>query len=100
MTLAILKIVCGMFVAVLGGNGFWDWLKSKKGKKSNDDRMLLAIGRDRLNILCKKHLKAGYIPEDEFESFEEMGNAYIAKGGNSKVKAMFEDAMKLPKQWE
>lgn len=58
--------------------------------------MLLAIGRDRLLFLCKKYIALGTIPDDEYESFIEMGYAYIKMKGNSKVKHLFEKAEKLP----
>ena len=64
------------------------------------EQVTMAMGRDRLNFLSKKHLREGYIPEDEFESFKELGEAYIDAGGNTKVKELYFDAMKLEKKWD
>lgn len=86
--------------SIFASNGFWDWLKTKRNKMTPYEQVTMAMGRDRLNFLSKKHLKNKYIPEDEFESFEALGNAYIDAGGNTKVKALFKEAMKLPTKWD
>lgn len=91
----IIIAIIGIFAACFGGNGFWQWLMTKRKKKSPADEMLLAIGRERLNFLCKKYLKQGEIPEDEYESFRAMGEAYIRMGGNSMVKKLFEECNEL-----
>ena len=95
--LITLIVVAG---SIFASNGFWDWLKTRRHIMTPFERMTMAITRDRVNFLSKRHLKDGYIPEDEFESFKEMGESYIDGGGNSKVKELFEEAMKLPKKWD
>ena len=57
--------------------------------------MLLALGRYRLNHLCKRYLRLGEIPEDEYESFSAMGEAYTGLNGNSYVKKLFEECKEL-----
>lgn len=97
------KLVLTLIVvagSIFASSGFWDWLKTRKHKMTPYERMIKAVTRDRVNFLSKKHLREGYIPEDEFESFKEMGESYISGGGNSKVKELFEEAMKLPKKWD
>ena len=97
------KLVITLIVvagSIFASNGFWDWLKTRKHKMTPYERMVMSITRDRVNFLSKKHLREGYIPEDEFESFKEIGESYINGGGNSKVKELFEEAMKLPKKWD
>lgn len=86
--------------AIFASNGFWDWLKTKRKKLTPFEEVTIAMGRDRLNFLSKKHLRAGYIPEDEFESFKELGESYINAGGNTMVKELYMEAMKLPKKWD
>ena len=88
--------IIGVFAAAFGGTGFWNWLASIRKKPNVFQRLTMAYARDRLNFLCKKHIKEGFIPDDEYESFKEMGEAYIAADGNTIVKKLFEDAMKLP----
>lgn len=90
ITLAII----GLFGSVFASQGFWEWIRTRK--KTPQDKMLLAIGRDRLLFLCKKYKANGYIPEDEFEAFTAMGDAYIEMGGNSTIKKMYGDCKNLP----
>lgn len=95
MNEATVIAMVGIIAACLGGNGFWQWLMTKRKKKTPTDEMVLALGRERLNFLCKKHLSNGEIPEDEYESFKAMGEAYIGMGGNSMVKKLFEECDEL-----
>ena len=57
--------------------------------------MLLALGRYRLNHLCKRYLRLGEIPDDEYEIFIAMGEAYKGLNGNSYVKKLFEECKEL-----
>lgn len=93
-------LIVSVIVAIFASTGFWDWLKTRRKKMDPYDLVTMAIGRDRLNFLSKKHLRDGFIPEDEFESFKELGEAYINADGNTKVKELYLDAMKLPKKWD
>lgn len=92
-----LVVVAG---SIFASSGFWDWLKTKRKKTTPYEDVTMAIGKDRLNFLSKKHIKEGYIPEDEFESFKDLGDSYLGAGGNSMVKELYEEAMKLPKKWD
>jgi hypothetical protein len=94
------SLVVTIIVAIFASSGFWDWLKTRRKKMTPFEQVTMAIGRDRLNYLSKKHIKAGYIPEDEFESFKELGEAYLEAGGNTMVKELYLEAMELPKKWD
>ena len=89
-----LVALVGIFAACFGSNGFWQWLMTKR-RNSPSDNMLLALGRYRLNHLCKRYLRLGEIPEDEYESFIAMGEAYKGLNGNSYVKKLFEECKEL-----
>lgn len=93
-------LIVSVIVAIFASTGFWDWLKSRRKKMTPYEQVTMAMGRDRLNFLSKKHLRDGYIPEDEFESFKELGEAYIDAGGNTMAKELYLDAMKLQKKWD
>lgn len=95
MTNSTIIALIGIVAACFGGNGFWQWLMTKRKKKTPADEMVLALGRYRLNALCKRYLDRGAIPEDEYESFKAMGDAYIGMGGNSMVKKLFEECSEL-----
>ena len=90
-----LVALVGIFAACFGSNGFWQWLMTKRKRNSPSDDMLLALGRYRLNHLCKRYLRLGEIPDDEYESFIAMGEAYKGLNGNSYVKKLFEECKEL-----
>ncbi len=96
----LIVAVIGVFAAAFGGSGFWTWLSTISRKMTPFERLTMAYARDRLNYLSKRHIHNGYIPDDEYESFKEMGEAYIDAKGNSRVKKLFEDAMKLPVKYD
>lgn len=92
----IIKIVLSVFVCT----GFWSFLtevyRNNKDKQTPQDKMILAIGRDKLLTLAKKYIEQSYIPDDEYEAFDKLFEAYIGMNGNSTVKALGERALKLP----
>ena len=94
------SLIVTIIVAIFASSGFWDWLKTRRKKMTPYEQVTMAIGREKLNKLSKKYLKKQYIPEDEFESFKELGEAYLEAGGNTMVKELYLDAMKLPKKWD
>lgn len=78
------------------GNILLEVYKNKKKKKSPLEKMVLSLGRDKLLCLSKQYIRNGYIPEDEFYTFDKLGEAYIDLGGNSLVKKKYEEAKALP----
>lgn len=93
-------LIVSVIVAIFASTGFWDWLKSRRKKMTPYERVTMAVGREKLNKLSKKYIKMAYIPEDEFESFKELGEAYLDAEGNTMVKELYLDAVKLPKKWD
>ena len=79
---------------IFGKDAFWEWLRNRK--LTSKDRLMLAIGRDRLLFLAKSYIKNGKIPSDEYDMFIEMGESYIAMGGNHTTKKRFNQAKELP----
>lgn len=99
MSETIIVALIGVVAATIGGNGLWEYLRSRHSKKKPMEIMVLAIGRDRLNFLCRHYTKSGYIPEEEYEAFVGMYEGYVSMGGNSAVKRRAEEVLnKLPKQ--
>ena len=97
------KLIITLIVVVgsiFASNGFWDWLKTKRNKMTPYERVTMAVGREKLNTLSKKYIKMTYIPEDEFESFNKLGEAYLEADGNTVVKELYLEAVKLPKKWD
>lgn len=88
-----------IILAVFASTGFWSFISqiitSHKKKRTPQEQMIMAIGRDRLLFLSKAYMKAGFIPDDEYDNFKLMGEAYIALDGNTSVKRKYLDAVKL-----
>lgn len=93
-------LIVTIIVAIFASSGFWDWLKTHRRKMTPYEKVTMGLGREKLNKLSKRYLKQDYIPEDEFESFKELGEAYIDAGGNTMVKELYQDAIELPKKWD
>lgn len=87
-------------LAIFASTGFWTFLQNlianRKKKKTPQEEMILALGRDRLLHLSKSYMSKGYIPDDEFDTFKMMGEAYIAMDGNSTTKRKYLEAKELP----
>lgn len=88
-----------IILAIFASTGFWTFLNqvisNHKHKKTPQEQMIMAIGRDRILFLSKTYMKMGYIPDDEFDNFKLMGEAYIAMDGNTSVKRKYLEAIKL-----
>lgn len=86
-------------LAIFASTGFWSFISqlinNHKRKKTPQEQMIMAIGRDRLLFLSKSYMKAGFIPDDEYDNFKLMGEAYIALDGNTNVKRKFLEAVEL-----
>lgn len=93
-------LIVSVIVAIFASTGFWDWLKTRRKKMTPYERVTMAVGREKLNKLSKKYIKMTYIPEDEFESFNKLGEAYLEADGNTVVKELYLEAVKLPKKWD
>lgn len=88
-----------IILAIFASTGFWSFISqivnNHKKKKTPQEQMIMAIGRDRLLYLSKAYMAKGYIPDDEFDNFKLMGEAYIAMDGNTSVKRKYLDAIQL-----
>lgn len=56
---------------------------------SKNDTLTLCMARDRLNYLCKKYSKQGYISADEYAAFTQLGWSYIKSGGDEEFSNLF-----------
>lgn len=89
-----------IILAIFASTGFWSLVSqiytNHKQKKTPQEEMILALGRDRLLHLSKAYQQRGYIPDDEYDTFKKMGEAYIAMDGNSNTKRKYLEAIQLP----
>lgn len=57
----------------------------------NNNKLTIAIGRDRINHLCNQFMDLGYIPKKDYVSFKLIGEAYVNDNKqNTEVKTKFE----------
>lgn len=88
-----------IILAIFASTGFWSFISqiasAHKRKKTPQEQMIMSLGRDRLLYLSKAYLTKGYIPDDEYDNFKLMGEAYIAMDGNTSVKRKYLDAIEL-----
>ena len=84
-----------IILAVFASGGFWTFLQAMI-TSHRKKKMVLALGRDKLLFLNKKYKKLGFIPEDDYETYIALGEAYIGMEGNTLVRKGFEDGRKLP----
>lgn len=62
--------------------------KLAKALDSNSE-LTMSHARERLNALCNKYQRMGYIPEREYVSFKLLGESYISAGGNHGFDTLF-----------
>lgn len=91
----LLVAIVGSCGAVFASTGFWEWFRYRKGKLTRSERLTMAMGRDRLIFMSKRYIKQGYIPEDEYDMFIEMGESYLDMGGNHYGEKLFKQAKEL-----
>lgn len=104
-------IVVKILLAVVSVSGFWTLithiLDSRRAKKEEvlktiltkldvieekldkTSEVSLSTARDRVNYLCKRYERLGYIPADENVAFRCLGKTYC-EVGNTEVKERFE----------
>lgn len=85
-----------IIVAVFASTGFWQWLSQKTHKKTDAEKMMLALGHDKIYYLCKKHLREGEITHDEYENLMYLYKPYKALGGNGTAEKMMKEVENLP----
>lgn len=95
--------VIGAVATIFAGQGFWDYLRAKRSRRSKTEdilqpfeRMIISLGRDRIIQLSKDLMEIGYMRPDDFTNLTKLGEAYIAMGGNSIAQRYLEDALQLP----
>ena len=91
------QILIAVFGAVLGSNGLWAFLQSKRDKKSAKTKMLLGLGHDRIITLCMHYIDRGWISNDEYEDLNKyLYQPYTDLGGNGTAEKLMNEVKKLP----
>ena len=68
-------------------------IKELKQEVYHAKDLSLSTARNKLNYLCNKYTKLGYIPFEDYVAFKSIGESYIRAGGNTEIKTKFEWVM-------
>ena len=91
------QILVAVTVAVLGSNGLWAYLQTKRDKKDAKTKMILGLGHDRIITLCIQYIDRGWISNDEYEDLNKYLYApYTDMGGNGTAEKLMNEVRKLP----
>lgn len=86
-----------ILVAFVASSGFWALLTRVFDRRSNQSKMILGLGHDKIIYLCKHYISRGYISPDEYENLHDyLYIPYKAMGGNGTAERLMEEVKKLP----
>lgn len=78
----IVKMLITVVCAVVASNGFWSFISQFSKKATARDKMLIAIGHDRIMALGQEYIRRGEITPDEYENLLCLYEPYTKLGGN------------------
>jgi hypothetical protein len=91
------QILVAVSVAVIGSNGLWAFMQSRRDKKDAKTRMILGLGHDRIIYLCIRYIERGWISNDEYEDLVKyLYGPYKEMGGNGTAEKLMNEVKKLP----
>lgn len=94
------QLIITLIVAVVGSTGLWSLVSTiitkRTEKKSSTSKALKAILSDKLQYVCSKAIKNGFISIDEYKNVEVLYEAYVDLNGNGFIKHLKEEVDELP----
>lgn len=90
-----------ILIAVLGGGNLLLFIKflieRHDAKKVSPERLMLkALGADRLGVLLRSWMHSDIRLASEWKIIEDLYQGYVALGGNSEIKKLYQDAKDIP----
>ena len=86
-----------ILIAFVASSGFWAIVNKFLDRKSNQSKMILGLGHDKIIYLCKKYIDRGYITTDEYENLHDyLYLPYRAMGGNGTAERLMKEVDSLP----
>lgn len=67
-----------------------------KRKQTPERMMLKALGADRLGVLLRDWMHNDVRPASEWKTISDLYDGYIALGGNSEIKKLYQEAKDIP----
>ena len=84
-------------ITFLASSGFWAIIQRIFDRKSNQSKMILGLGHDKIIYLCKEYIKRGWLTVDEFDNLHNyLYLPYKAMGGNGTAERLMAEVIKLP----
>lgn len=97
MQIEIWKLIVAIVVAIFGSTGFWTWINNRKGKKSNESKLLLGIAYQIIITRAEEYIKRGYITSDEYNELNHyLFEPYINSGGDGTAQKLMNEVRSLP----
>lgn len=72
------------------------YVRETEAKDNKNLTFIIASYRFRLIQLCKEHLKAGRMTQNEYDQLTEFYKLYTALGGNGQAKEYYDRTVQLP----
>lgn len=96
-----MTIAQSIILGMLASNGlfaFITFLVSRHDqKKETPERIMLkALGADRLGVLLRDWMHNDVRPASEWKTISDLYDGYIALGGNSEIKKLYQEAKDIP----
>jgi type II secretory pathway pseudopilin PulG len=115
----VISNIITIIVAIASSAGFWgllqyifdqrakqrqtqiedlkDMIQNVGEKLDINEEITVSFARARLNNMCNKYLRDGYIPKEDYVAFIMLGESYV-KHHNSEVALRFEQCRDLPQE--
>lgn len=89
----IISLLCG----VLTSSGLWALILRFIDRRTNQAKMILGLGHDKIIYLGKEYIARGWITADEYENLHDyLYIPYKNMGGNGSAERIMEEVKKLP----
>ena len=89
----IISLLCG----VLTSSGLWALILRFIDRRTNQAKMILGLGHDKIIYLGKEYIARGWITSDEYENLHDyLYIPYKNMGGNGSAERIMEEVKKLP----
>lgn len=96
-----MTIAQSIILGMLASNGLFAFItflisRHDQKKETPERIMLKALGADRLGVLLRDWMHSDIRLASDWKTIEDLYNGYIALGGNSEIKKLFEEAQDIP----
>lgn len=99
----IVALIITAAASIIAGNGFWQWIISKRERASSkqDDTdaltsLIMGLASIKGQELGFSYIRRGYITADELKDLEKYIYNYRELGGNGVLERLMEEVLKLP----